>query len=241
VGDGRDYVTLNGKQQHVVGYLTGFLFSAKRAMTPVAALSGGERNRVILAKLFTQPTNLLVLDEPTNDLDVETLEVLEQRLAEYNGTLIVVSHDREFLDNVVTSILVFEAGGQIREYAGGYSDWVRRGRELEEIDDPNRSGDGGKNKPARRDTGTAPAKLSYKLQRELDALPDRIEALERQVAELQSRIAAPGFYAQSFEQTQPVLEALTARTGELDTATERWLELEERQQAHLAGKADSRA
>jgi ABC transport system ATP-binding/permease protein len=135
VGDGRDHVTINGKSRHVVGYLRGFLFSAKRALTPVASLSGGERNRVILAKLFTRPSNLLVLDEPTNDLDVETLEVLEARLAEYAGTLIVVSHDREFLDNVVNKILVFEAGGRIIEYAGGYSDWARRGRELAQMDD----------------------------------------------------------------------------------------------------------
>jgi ATP-binding cassette subfamily F protein uup len=240
VGDGKDYVTLNGKQQHVVGYLTGFLFSAKRAMTPVAALSGGERNRVILARLFTQPTNLLVLDEPTNDLDVETLEVLEQRLAEYSGTLIVVSHDREFLDNVVTSIVVFEAGGRIQVYAGGYSDWLRRGHELEEVDDPNRTVVRCKDGPQRRDSGSAPSKLSYKLQRELDGLPDRIDALERQIAELQSRIAAPGFYAQPFEQTQPVLLALAVTTAELDAATERWLELEERQQAYLSAKAESR-
>ena len=126
IGGGRDYIYINGKNRHVIGYLTGFLFSAKRAMTPVRALSGGERNRVTLAKLFTRPTNLLVLDEPTNDLDIETLEVLEQRLIDYDGTLIVVSHDREFLDNVVTSILVFEADGQIREFIGGHEQQVDR-------------------------------------------------------------------------------------------------------------------
>ena len=130
VGDGRDYITINGKERHVVGYLRGFLFSAKRAMTPVRVLSGGERNRVILARLFTRPSNLLILDEPTNDLDVETLEVLEARLSEYAGTLIVVSHDREFLDNAVTSILVFEDDGNVHEYVGGYSDWLRRGHKL---------------------------------------------------------------------------------------------------------------
>src|SRR5690606_9882899 len=122
IGEGREYITIQGARKHVVAYLTDFLFTAKRAMTPVAALSGGERNRVLLAKLFTRPANLLVLDEPTNDLDVETLEALEDRLAEYDGTLIVVSHDRHFLDAVVTSTLVFEANGRVVRHAGGYSD-----------------------------------------------------------------------------------------------------------------------
>jgi ATP-binding cassette subfamily F protein uup len=128
VGGGRTHIRLNGKDRHVVGYLKGFLFSPKRSMTPVKALSGGERNRIILAKLFMQPANLLILDEPTNDLDMETLEVLEQKLTEFSGTLIIVSHDREFLDNVVTSTLVFESDGRIQEYVGGYSDWVRQGK-----------------------------------------------------------------------------------------------------------------
>jgi ATP-binding cassette subfamily F protein uup len=126
VGEGRTYIRLNGKDRHIVGYLKGFLFSPKRSQTPVKALSGGERNRVILAKLFTRPANLLVLDEPTNDLDMETLEVLEDQLTSFAGTLIVVSHDREFLDNVVTSVLVFEANGRVQEYVGGYSDWMRQ-------------------------------------------------------------------------------------------------------------------
>ncbi|MGI9238092.1 MAG: ATP-binding cassette domain-containing protein, partial [Woeseiaceae bacterium] len=136
VGEGRTYIPLNGKDRHIVGYLRGFLFSAKRAMTPVKALSGGERNRVILAKLFTRPANLLILDEPTNDLDIETLEVLEQKLCDYSGTLIIVSHDRQFLDNVVTSTIVFEEDGRIQEYVGGYNDWLRQGHELAVTDDP---------------------------------------------------------------------------------------------------------
>ncbi|MCG8325652.1 MAG: ATP-binding cassette domain-containing protein, partial [Thiotrichales bacterium] len=139
VGDGCEYIRLNGKDRHVIGYLRGFLFSARRAMTPIKAISGGERNRVILARLFTRPSNLLVLDEPTNDLDVETLEVLEEKLVEYSGTLIVVSHDREFLDNVVTSILVFEKDG-IEQYVGGYSDWLKRGRQLAEKETPVKTG-----------------------------------------------------------------------------------------------------
>ncbi|MEX2352735.1 MAG: ATP-binding cassette domain-containing protein, partial [Gammaproteobacteria bacterium] len=134
VGDGSEYIKVDGKDRHVIGYLKGFLFSPKRAMTKVGVLSGGECNRIILAQLFTRPSNLLVLDEPTNDLDIETLEVLEDRLCEYKGTLIVVSHDREFLDNVVTSTLVFEEGGIIRRYAGGYTDWLKQGKGLREED-----------------------------------------------------------------------------------------------------------
>jgi ATP-binding cassette subfamily F protein uup len=228
VGDGRDYVRINGKERHVIGYLRGFLFSAKRAMMPVRALSGGERNRVILAKLFTQPTNLLVLDEPTNDLDVETLEALEARLAEYEGTLIVVSHDREFLDNVVTSILVFEADGQLREYVGGYSDWARRGHRLAEMDNPRASSARGR---AARDAGRRPTKLSYIQQRELDQLPDRIAALETRVASLQARIGAPDFYVGGHEQRQVVLHEMSAAETELESAVERWAELEEMREA----------
>jgi ATP-binding cassette subfamily F protein uup len=230
IGGGRDYIRINGKDRHVIGYLTGFLFSAKRAMTPVRALSGGERNRVILARLFTQPTNLLVLDEPTNDLDVETLEVLEQRLMEYEGTLIVVSHDREFLDNVVTSILVFEADGQIREYVGGYSDWARHGRALAEMENPDRAAsrtarDGASDRPK------TPQKLSYKQQRELEQLPGRIEDLEQSAASLQRRIAAPDFYAQPHDRVQAVLDELAAMNEELDAAVERWSQLEQLREA----------
>ena len=159
VGNDTDYVTINGKRQHVVGYLRGFLFSAKRAMSPVKLLSGGERNRALLAKLFTRPTNLLILDEPTNDLDVETLEVLEERLSDYSGTLMVASHDREFLDNVVTSVLVFEDTGTIERYVGGYSDWLRRRRALRVLDDP-----GGERKAdtkTRRFRSSGSTKLSY--------------------------------------------------------------------------------
>jgi ABC transport system ATP-binding/permease protein len=245
VGDGRDHVTINGKPQHVVGYLGGFLFTAKRALTPVGSLSGGERNRVILAKLFTRPSNLLVLDEPTNDLDVETLEVLEDRLADYSGTLLVVSHDREFLDNVVTRILVFEAGGGIVEYAGGYSDWARRGRELALMDAPAAAraaehaappGEPARGERASARTTPRKAKLGYLEQRELDGLPGAIEALEAEIALLEQSIAAPDFYAQPWEQTQPVLDRLSAKQAEHDRLAERWLELEERREALAAGQ-----
>ena len=236
VGDGRDHVTINGKPQHVVGYLCGFLFSAKRALTPVGSLSGGERNRVILAKLFTQPSNLLVLDEPTNDLDVETLEVLEQRLAEYSGTLLVVSHDREFLDNVVSKILVFEAGGRIVEYAGGYSDWARRGHALAQMDAVAPTAPPAEARVPRRPQQKA-TKLGYLEQRELDALPARIAALEAEITALEARIAAPEFYAQAWEQTQPVLDTLAEKHAEHDRLADRWLALEARQAALAAGDA----
>ncbi len=229
VGDGRDYITINGKERHVVGYLRGFLFSAKRAMTPVRVLSGGERNRVILARLFTRSSNLLVLDEPTNDLDVETLEVLEARLSEYAGTLIVVSHDREFLDNVVTSILAFEDDGRVHEYIGGYSDWLKHGHRLAETENPaevvqsaEQTGQTGR-KPQ------APRKLSYKQQRELENLPQQIENLEKHIEILEKKTASSGFYTQPFEQTQPVLEKLQKSHYALDNLTDRWLELEELQ------------
>ncbi|RLA24970.1 MAG: ABC transporter ATP-binding protein [Gammaproteobacteria bacterium] len=228
IGGGKDYIRINGKERHVIGYLTGFLFSAKRAMTPVRALSGGERNRVILARLFTRPTNLLILDEPTNDLDIETLEVLEQKLIEYEGTLIVVSHDREFLDNAVSSILVFETDGAIRQYVGGYGDWERRGRELAETDNPNKSAA----KSAKNtQSGTAKnrTKLTYKEQRELDGLATRIETLEHQCQSLQGQIAAPEFYGQPHAATQEILGQLKSLSEELETAVERWGKLEERQ------------
>ena len=230
IGGGRDYIRINGKDRHVIGYLTGFLFSAKRAMTPVRALSGGERNRIILAKLFSQPTNLLVLDEPTNDLDIETLEVLEQRLMEYEGTLIVVSHDREFLDNVVTSIFVFEADGGIHEYVGGFSDWARRRRQLAEMENPNTpSADAAKqaeDSPARK-----PKKLSYKQQRQLDALPGQIESLEQAAGRLQDAVAEADFYTQPHEVVQAMLNELDTTNAELDSAIERWTELEQLNEA----------
>jgi ATP-binding cassette subfamily F protein uup len=225
VGEGRTYIKLNGKDRHVVGYLKGFLFSPKRSDTPVKALSGGERNRVILAKLFTQPANLLVLDEPTNDLDIETLEVLEERLCEYGGTLIVVSHDREFLDNVVTSTIVFEEDGRIQEYVGGYSDWVRQGRQLAVTDNPYEAEER-KRRAAERRRQRPATKLSYKDQRELDALPVEIEELEAAVAGLQHTVADPGFYSQDGDTVKDTLQRLADTEAELERRVERWGELE---------------
>jgi ATP-binding cassette subfamily F protein uup len=228
VGDGRDYINMNGKDRHIVGYLKGFLFSPKRAMTPIKALSGGERNRVILAKLFTRPANLLVLDEPTNDLDVETLEVLEDRLTEYSGTLIVVSHDREFLDNVVTSTVVFEEDGSVREYVGGYSDWLRQGHELAITDSPFEIEER-KRLAAEKRKQKKPKKLSYKHQRELDQLPAEIEALESQIKDIQASIADAEFYAQEQPAVQAKLQELADSETLLESRVQRWSELEDLQ------------
>ena len=228
VGDGHEYIKVNGKDHHIIGYLRGFLFSHKRAMTPVGALSGGECNRILLAKLFTRPVNLLVLDEPTTDLDIETLEVLEERLCEYKGTLIVVSHDRRFLDNVVTSTLVFEDTGKVQAYAGGYSDWLRRGRSLSGTDNPRKAIGHAKGPSAdsQVEKRNQRKKLSYKIKLELEGLPDRIAALEKEVADLEEQTAHPDFYKRPFDQVRPVLDQLTAKKDELDRAVDRWSELE---------------
>ncbi|HEX6930044.1 MAG TPA: ATP-binding cassette domain-containing protein, partial [Gammaproteobacteria bacterium] len=227
VGGGRDFIRINGKDRHVIGYLRGFLFSAKRAMTKIGALSGGECNRVILARLFTRPTNLLVLDEPTNDLDVETLEVLEDQLVDYQGTLIVVSHDRAFLDNVVTQVLVFEAGGGVQRYVGGYSDWLKHGRTLTEKENPNTAGS--ITGQAGEKPRNAPVKLSYKLKLELEQLPEIIGRMETEIAALQARAGDPDFYARPFEEVQPVLDELAEKQRGLERAVERWAELEQLQ------------
>ena len=232
VGEGRTYIKLNGKDRHVIGYLKGFLFSPKRSEMPVKALSGGERNRVILAKLFTRPANLLVLDEPTNDLDVETLEVLEEKLCEYAGTLIVVSHDREFLDNVVTSTIVFEEDGKLQEYAGGYSDWARRGHALAVTDDPYEEEER-KRAAAERRKSRRPTKLSYKDQRELDDLPAEIERIEAAIAALQATIAAPDFYTQDAALVQRELHELSQAEQRLEERMERWSELETLRESFL--------
>ena len=228
VGEGRTYITLNGKERHIIGYLKGFLFTPKRSGMPVKALSGGERNRVILAKLFTRPANLLVLDEPTNDLDIETLEVLEKKLCDYSGTLIVVSHDREFLDNVVTSTVVFEDDGRAREYVGGYSDWVRHGHQLAETENIAVAA-ARKREAAERRKNKNKTKLSYKDQRELDQLPGEIEKLESSVAALQTQVATPDFYSQGNDNVQKVLRQLSSAETLLEQRVERWSELESKQ------------
>ena len=224
VGEGREYINLNGHKKHVVAYLTDFLFTAKRARTRIDALSGGERNRVILAKLFTSGSNLLVLDEPTNDLDVETLEALERKLEDYAGTLIVVSHDRHFLDAVVTRTLVFEADGQVRAYAGGYSDWARREHGLA-TEEELKSAALPRNEEKRPKSGGS-RKLSYKLKLELDALPARIEAVESEILRLNAEISEPGFYKQDHASSKARLDDLAKLQQALAAAMERWAELE---------------
>ena len=231
VGDGKTYIRINGKERHVVGYLKGFLFDTKRAMTPVKALSGGERNRVILAKLFTQPANLLVLDEPTNDLDMETLDVLEDRLTEFSGTLIVVSHDRQFLDNVVTSTIAFEEDGQVREYVGGYTDWVRQGHRLTETENPEKEAES--DRPTKAEPKrSAPHKLGYREQRELDSLPDDIERLEKAIADAEAGMAEPDFYSRDHAEVEKELERFRELQKTLDLSIERWTELSDKDERY---------
>ena len=232
VGEGKDNITINGVDRHVVGYLKNFLFTPARAMTPVSRLSGGECNRVLLAKLFTQSNNFLVLDEPTNDLDIEMLEVLEEKLVEYDGTLIIVSHDRDFMDNVVTSTLVFEGDGNVVEYQGGYSDWAARGKSLNINDTPDIPDQPELSEATTTSSSqpTAPksnVKLSYKLQRELDQLPKTIEELEQKLEALQTAMAGPSFYDKPFSETEPLLSEVAQVQADLEAATERWIELEE--------------
>ena len=222
VADGSQHVLVNGRDRHVASYLRDFLFPAERLQSPVSTLSGGERNRLLLARLFAKPANLLVMDEPTNDLDVETLELLEELLLDYHGTLLLVSHDRAFLDNVVTSTLVFEGSAAIGEYVGGYSDWVRHERTV--VDKPVRKNNAGAFiKDVPEPAGAAKTiKLSYKDQRELEALPGKIEQLETEQAQLQATMGGPDFYQQSHEQVNETLERLQAVEEELEVCYGRW-------------------
>ena len=225
VGEGNDTVTANGRTRHVHAYLRDFLFSDERAQAPVKALSGGERNRLLLARLFTRPANVLVLDEPTNDLDVETLELLEEQLVEWPGTLLLVSHDRTFLDNVVTGTFVFEGGGRVQEYVGGFADWVRQRGDRREKSEAGSL----KSAPARKEpTPGSTRKLSYKEQRELEGLPARIEALEAEQRALNARIAGADFYKEGAEAIRTALARVDTLHAELAEAYARWHALEAR-------------
>jgi ATP-binding cassette subfamily F protein uup len=237
VGEGNDTVTSNGRTRHVHAYLRDFLFSDERARSPVKALSGGERNRLLLARLFTRPANVLVLDEPTNDLDLETLELLEEQLVEWPGTLLLVSHDRAFLDNVVTSTLVFEGDGRIQEYVGGYEDWLRQ---RERNSPPLRTQRTRKKEVLQDLTSASPVssvvaslerKLSYKERRELDALPARIEALEAEQRALNERVADIDFYKEPADAIRTALARVDTLQAELTAAYARWHDLESRGQA----------
>ena len=229
VGDGNDVVTVGGRSRHVHGYLEDFLFPAARARSKVKSLSGGERNRLLLARLFTRPANVLVLDEPTNDLDIETLELLESELASFDGTVLLVSHDRAFLNNVVTSTLACEGDGVVREYVGGYDDWLRqRPPSLPE----SKAGAAASARPANTpETPAAPVqrqRLSYKEQRELQALPGQLEALEQRIASIEAEIAAPDFYLKGAEAIHAALEQLEQHRAELTATYARWDELDSR-------------
>ena len=227
VGAGSQTVTINGRSQHVAGYLQNFLFPPERLRSPVSTLSGGERNRLLLARLFAQPANLLVMDEPTNDLDVETLELLEELLLEYQGTLLLVSHDRAFLDNAVTSTLVFEGDGRIGEYVGGYTDWLRQrhNKPAPKSESPAKAP-----KPATAPGAQTPRtqsrKLSYKERREIETLPGKIETLETEQSQLQATVSAAGFYQQEGETISAALARLQSVTAELEECYARWEVLE---------------
>ena len=228
IGQGNDFVEIGGKKRHVMSYLEDFLFHPARAQSPVSSLSGGERNRLLLAKLFTRPANILVLDEPTNDLDIDTQELLEDLLRDYTGTVFLVSHDRMFLDNVITQSIVFESNGSLKEYIGGYQDYVdTKARESKiqaaaAVATPDRQPE--KEKPKANRT----VKLSYKEQRELDALPDEIAALEAEQAEINAALSHPDIF-KDYEQAG----TLQARAEEIELALleklERWEMLEAKQ------------
>ncbi|MCC7213000.1 MAG: ATP-binding cassette domain-containing protein, partial [Candidatus Brocadia sp.] len=222
VGDGNDVIVFNGKPRHVISYLQDFLFSPDRVRVPVNALSGGERNRLLLARLFAKPSNVLVMDEPTNDLDLETLELLEELLLDYQGTLLLVSHDRTFLNNVVTSTFVFEGKGRVNEYIGGYDDWQRqsegsRNDVVERI--PPRTA------PVRRQC-ERPRKLTFKEQRELEALPQRIESLEAEQQQLYQTMSDPLFFQKGKEEIAKINGRASSLESELAEAYQRWETLE---------------
>jgi len=227
---GQEFIEIGGRRRHAISYLGEFLFSPDRVRMPVKALSGGEQNRVILARLFSKSANLLVLDEPTNDLDIETLELLEEILLTFEGTVLLVSHDRDFMDNVITSLIVLDGKGDVNEYVGGYSDWEARGGSLSDV-----AGAGSLPKASKSETDSSvkekPAtstkvKLSYKHQRELGNLPGKIEKLEQQQSELETQMSAPGFYQSDFERVQLVSKELLEVQQKLTQAYDRWSVLE---------------
>ncbi|MFT4554876.1 MAG: ATP-binding cassette subfamily F protein uup [Planctomycetaceae bacterium] len=240
VGDGSDFVLINGVRKHVVGYLQDFLFSPERVQTRVSFLSGGERNRLLLARLFTKPANVLVLDEPTNDLDAETLELLEDLLAQFSGTLLLVSHDRAFLNNVATSTFVFEGDGVIREFDGGYDDWLRQKSDTNQQAAATAKAEqkyqaSGSNESSTADTSSSdskaaskPRKLSFKEQRELEILPKRIEEIETRQKELHALMADPSFYQKPREEIAAATDELEQLEEELLEKFDRWESIESR-------------
>ena len=245
LAEGREFIEINGKNRHVISYLQDFLFPPKRTRQPVKSLSGGEQNRLILAKLFSKPANLIVLDEPTNDLDMETLELLEELLLEFTGTLLVVSHDRKFLDNVITNCIVFEAPGVVKEYVGGYQDWLNQGGKMMSFEDAPSEAKAAAEKATAADNApaadikpaagekpvatkvpTANRKPSYKEQRELEQVTKDIEKTETAIADKTRQMEDPGFYEQPPAEVQKKLQELASLQATLDQLFERWAELE---------------
>ncbi|SCC09523.1 ABC transporter ATP-binding protein [Gilliamella intestini] len=233
LAEGKQEVMVNGRSRHVLGYLQDFLFPPKRARTPVRALSGGERNRLLLAKLFLKPSNLLILDEPTNDLDIETLELLEELVNDYQGTVLLVSHDRQFVDNVVTQCWFFEEKGHIGVYAGGYADALQQQQQAQpvkvttvnKLEQPKKELAATNNQSSER-TAKKKVKLSYNEQRELAQLPSKIEQLELEITDLQAQIGQSDFFNQTHEITSPILQSLADKEAELEAVFERWEQLE---------------
>ena len=232
IADGGETISVGGGRKHVIGYLREFLFTPEQTRAPVRYLSGGERNRLLLARLFSKPSNILVMDEPTNDLDLETLELLEEQLSEYAGTLLLVSHDRAFLNNVVTSTIAFEGPAEVKEYAGGYDDWL-----IQRAASADSGLDESEGKPAKKQT-SAPkkpksppvSKLKYGEQLELEALPERIESLETEIAALHDAMASPGFFENDRAAADETVKKAETVQTELDAAYARWEELEEKRQ-----------
>ncbi|MGH8327585.1 MAG: ATP-binding cassette domain-containing protein, partial [Steroidobacteraceae bacterium] len=225
ISPGSEWVEVGGERRHVMSYLGDFLFPAQRARSPVRMLSGGERNRLLLARLFAQPANLLVLDEPTNDLDIESLELLEQKLQDYPGTLLLVSHDRRFLDNIVTQTLVAEGDGIWREYVGGYSDWLQQRSAVPESDSPGKA----PRPDASRVNPTQPkprTRLGHKEQRELASLPGEIESLEQEQTTVSARMSAPDYHLQGAAQIRADRRRLEEIEASLLGKFERWEALE---------------
>ncbi|MBN1669405.1 MAG: ATP-binding cassette domain-containing protein [Kiritimatiellae bacterium] len=219
IGAGKEYVSIAGKSRHVFGYLQDFLFTPDRARAPVHALSGGERNRLLLARLFAKPSNLIIMDEPTNDLDTETLELLEEQLLNYGGTVVVVSHDRAFLNNVVTSLLVMEGGGRIVEYIGSYDDWLETSR-AQAPDEPRQA------KPRAAERARKPNPFGFKQKRELEALPKKIEALEAEQVRLHDLMAAPGYFRTPPDRIAADKQRTAGLAREIETLYDRWQELD---------------
>jgi ATP-binding cassette subfamily F protein uup len=229
IAPGSDWVEINGQRKHVMTYLNDFLFAPERARSPVKSLSGGERNRLLLARLFAKPANVLVLDEPTNDLDIDTLELLEELLEDYDGTVFLVSHDRTFLDNVVTQVIVAEGDGLWREYIGGYTDWER----VRDRPAPAAAKAAAKSEPKNASAAPAPKqkKLSYKEQRELDELPLLIAKLEAEQKAISGQLADPGLYKSKPDEVKRLNERFAELDGLLMEALEKWEVIEARGKA----------